>query len=219
MSRLQHLAIAVLLLSSLSAHAQELSFSAFAAGHGLQDDGYFLLSDDNQSVRANLSLGFEVFENLSVFAEYDTGTEHGALFEDLTMTFTVNAACVGLVYRYPLLEWLHPYALAGVGACWGDIDLEAPAQTYDATDFGMGGFVLGGIEAVWYIGGREPTADASFIQRLGLGVANDYGYSFGPSLDFDDLRPDSGGGTPVDLGEVDLSGFTWRVGLTIRYLL
>jgi hypothetical protein len=210
--------IAIALVTSLASPlaAQELSFTAAVDGTNVADDGVFFLSDTSDTVRADLTLGYEVYRNLIVFAEYHTGSEHAPVFDTMTMDFATHAARFGVQYRYPLLSWLHPYVLAGVGFNWGDIDLETDTNTYDDTDFGVSGFVLGGIALVWYFG--DPAdQDASALQRMGIGLTNDYGYTFGPGYTFDELQPEDGGGDPVaNLGEVDMSGFTWRVGITLR---
>jgi hypothetical protein len=209
----------LLLVAAAPAGAQELGLTILTSGQKVNDNGYFLFSDDNQAVRADLGLSVEVYEHLAAFAEYESGSESGTLFSDLGTDLTVYAARVGLVYRYPLLPFLHPYALVGAGAYWGDIDLDAPSQTYDDTAFGLGAFALAGLELIWYFGGAELEPDATVWDHFGLGITNDYGYTFGPTLHFDAFVPDGGGAAPVDLGEVSLSGFTWRVGLTIRYRL
>lgn len=225
MSRHTHLAIALLsaiafVASSSTASAQELSLDVAGAFAVVGDDAYFGFADEDLASFADIGLGVEVWNGLSVVAEYRTGLERTTLFGTLESDFRTHAARLGLRYRYPLLSWLHPYVAAGVSFNWGDLDLDSGSRTYDDTAFGVGGYVLGGIAAIWYFGDPEGPDKVTFWDRLGIGITNDYGYTFGPTLAFDEVRPENAGGArPADLGEVDMSGFTWRIGLSIRYRL
>ena len=214
------LVTAVITINPLPVVAQELSFTASAAGHNVQDDGIFVFSDSSVNMAVNLSLGYEVFPNLSVLGEYETGSQSGDFLSAMQMDFTLYAARFGLQYRYPLLPFLQPYVQAGVSFNWGDVDLNTTSGTsYDDTAFGVGGFVMGGLALVWYFGDPVANPDVGAIKRMGIGLTNDYGYTFGPKLQFSELRPEDGNesGPDANLGEVDLSGFTWRIGVTLRY--
>ena len=94
-------------------------------------------------------------------------------------------------------------------------------------ELGIGLTLLGGFDLLWRIGDPE-AADAGFFDHLILGISNSYGYQFGPTLHFDELEPvvedddgeeDTPPAPPVDMGELDLGGFTWRLGISVRYVI
>jgi hypothetical protein len=211
--------LAIAVLAAPFASAQEIGISLNPSGMINSHDSYDVISVDNAHGFGNYAITVEVFDGLRVAAEYEYGTENDTLFGSFDMDFAVHAALLAAEYRYPVFSWLHPHVRAAVGGYWGDIDLAVGDVTYDDTDFGIGFYALGGFDLV-FLRADPDDPDPNFFDHLSLAVNNDYGYAFRPTLNFDGFHPEEREGAPeISLGEVDLSGFVWRVGLNVRYTL
>jgi hypothetical protein len=90
---------------------------------------------------------------------------------------------------------------------------------YDDTAFGLSVSSLGGFELVYAFGDPDAQEKVDFWDHVSLGLTNDYGYLFGPGLEFSELAPEGAeeGDPAVSLGTASLGGFMWRVGLLLRY--
>lgn len=184
------------------------------------DGSYDVLSRDDQFGYVHYGVGLGIYENLRVHAEYEFGGESDPLFRDLDLDFKLHAALITAEYGYPLLPFLRPHVRVGVGAYWGDVDLFSGGIEYDAKAWGLGFHALAGFDLIWQIGDPK-RADRDFWDRLSIALTNDYGWAHRPTLDFDSMTADAPGGrvVDVDLGEVALRGWTWRLGLTFGYEL
>lgn len=201
-----------------SAGAQELILSTGGGSFLNHNDSYDVLSVDNTSGFGSHGLGVEVYDNLRIFAEYEVSGENDPLFNDYEMDFALHTAVLAIEYAYPLIDYFHPHVRVGMGFYWGDIDLTTDRQTYDDTAFGLGFYALGGFDVLLPFGDPEAPG-ANFWDHLTVGLANDYGWAFQPTLSFDELLPEDDGADnpPINMGEVDLSGFMWRLALQVRY--
>ncbi|MFN7133704.1 MAG: hypothetical protein ACK4N5_16625 [Myxococcales bacterium] len=121
---------------------------------------------------------------------------------------------VGATYRHALFKYLHPYARLAAGYDWATLTVgEQLQRTSRPSLTGMAGL---GVPVVMIDRGGEP--HALFVLDFGLG------YTLRQSFVFDALEPepparpapDAIGRVPLDLGRMQLSGITWRLGLTFR---
>lgn len=215
------------LLVSASAFAEEVIFTINGGSQFNTNDSYDIVSADDETTSANLAIGYEVIPNLRVALEYETSEEVDQLFDVWDMSFTQHAMLASVEYAYPLLKWLRPHVRVGAGVFWGDIDLDIDGVTYDDTDMGFQFYAVGGYDLIWYFGDPDGLK-ANFFDHLGLGVTNDYGWVQRTALTFDEIlpveeeastddEPVAQAGPAQNMGSVDLYGWTWRLGLTIRY--
>ncbi|MBN1946078.1 MAG: outer membrane beta-barrel protein [Bradymonadales bacterium] len=212
--------LAVVLCLPARSQANDLNFTLRGQVTYHTDSSYDPISIDDHAGYGNLSLGYEVLRGLMVFGEYQWGSEVDPLFGFDRFDFTMHAAVLSVQYAYPLFSFLRPHARVGMGFTWGDIDLVSDHLEYDDTAFGIRLFALGGFSVLWEIG--DPRAeDRGFFDHLTVGLTTDAGWSFGPWLRFDELTATGvTARTPaIDLGETTLGGFTWDLGLTIRWAL
>ncbi len=197
--------------------AQTLSLTLNAGQQYNYDDSFDGISVDDRADYGNYALGVEVIPNLTISAEYEYDEEVDPLL-GMDMDFDVHAALISVQYAYPLTGWFSPHVRVGGGAYWGDIELAGTGVNYGASDFGFGFYALGGFDLTWHLG--DPgDPKSNFFDHLTFALTNDYGWMHRPTLSFDNLQPVNGDGPEIDMGEVDLQGWTWRAGLSVRYTL
>jgi hypothetical protein len=219
--------IAVLLLGlSTSATDPELRLNVHRKTTISLDRAYDVLSPRDQAAFGNYAIGYEVADHFALFAQYTFGTEKNRLFDTMALDFSTNAAQLGVEASYEVESWFRPHARLSLGAFWGDIDLQSDDVVYDQTAVGIAVTLMGGFDLLWKVGGDPNMPSAGFWDHVTLGLSNSYGYQFGPSLTFDELvvevdedddEPAYAEGDPINLGETDLGGYTWRLGISFRY--
>ena len=217
---------ALVLLTSGTALAEEFIFTLNGAAQFNTNDSFDIMSSDDQTTAANVALGYEIYPNLRLGLEYEASAEVDQLFSAWDMNFAQKAVLASIEYSYPLLKWFRPHVRIGAGAFWGDLDLEIDGVTYDDTDMGFQFYAVAGYDLIWYLGDPDGPK-ANFFDHLGLGITNDYGWVQRTALTFDEIVPVEGessddepvaqNGPPQDMGSVDLYGWTWRLGVSIRY--
>ena len=219
MSRLsiRTLVIVASLLLSASAWGDEITLTVTPSSQFNYSASYDTVNATDHAGALNLAVGYELIPNLHVGLEYETSEVRETLFSVFDTSFAQHAALAAIQYSYPLTDWFRPHVRAGVGAYWGDLDIHASGTEYDATEVGFQAYAVGGFHLLWYFG--DPNAPkARFLDHLGLSLSNDYGWIQRTSLNFDELMAEEDGAQPtVSLGELDMSGWTWRVGFGFRY--
>lgn len=219
----------LVLVISGTAVAEEFIFTLNGGAQFNTNDTYDIFSSDDQTTSANLAFGYEVIPNLRLALEYETSEEVDQLFESWDMSFAQHAMLASVEYSYPLLKWFRPHIRVGAGVFWGDIDLDIDGVAYDDTDVGFQLYAVGGYDLIWYLGDPD-SPKANFFDHVGLGITNDYGWVQRTALTFDEILPVEGAdpaddddepvaqqGPAQNMGSVDLYGWTWRLGFTVRY--
>ncbi|MBX7098409.1 MAG: hypothetical protein K1X89_11900 [Myxococcaceae bacterium] len=141
-----------------------------------------------------------------------SATAHGTLSSSLW----VRGVDVSAGYRFAWLKHLEPYARAGVGLDWASLSLTG-SSALEQTVLHPSGTFLGGLQFPFALGVGAP-GGLAFVVDLGVG------YVVRPAYTFDALAPPPPSGRQedpiargaVNLGSMPLSGFTWRLGVTVR---
>jgi len=177
------------------------------------DDTWRDLFDSEAVSAQGFRAGYSINPNVAVVASWHRGAHDSRLSfsseQSVNMDFTIHQLAVGPKVDYQVFHWLRPYAtVQGVGAL-GRIQLDEDAQDDDNdllrfSDTSFGGFAALGAE---FVPGSES-------RRLHLATHIELGYGKVFAMTFED---EDAGNTPIEIGDLDMQGFTINAGVGVRF--
>jgi hypothetical protein len=163
-----------------------------------------------------LRLGYGISPNIGVVASWHHSRHSAYLsvnsdtsYFDIDMDLTTNQLAMGPKVGIQITHWLRPYiTVQGMGML-GKLQIdEDPREDEDAllkyTDLNWGGFAAAGLDLV-------PGEQG---QRVHPALYLEMGYAKVFSLQFEDS---TAGNDAIEIGDLDLQGFTVNTGLGIRF--
>lgn len=212
--------IALMTLVSTPAVAQEIVFTWNGANQFNEDDSFDVISANDETPAVQVGLAYELYQNIRVGLEYEHTGEDDELFDGIDVSWGTNALLVSAEYAYPLTRWFRPHVRVGLGPIWGNLEMRTEDQTYEDGAVGFGAYAVAGYDLVWELGDPDDPK-ARFKDHLALGLSNDYGWVHRTSMDLDELGPRNNdpGDPTLNMGDIALSGWTWRLGFSLRYRL
>jgi len=163
-----------------------------------------------------LRLGYGISPNIGVVASWHRSRHDSFLsvdtavsYFDMDMDFTTNQLALGPKVDLQLTHWLRPYlTVQGMGVL-GKLRIdEDPGDDEDAllkyTDMSWGGFAAAGLELV--------PGEESYGVHPAIHLEMGYGKVFSMQL-----ADTEAGSDAIEIGDIDLQGFTVNAGIGIRF--
>lgn len=173
------------------------------------------------------SVGVRVTPNLAVHLGYRYGeSEADLLGHTASSGIRLHDASLSLSYEVDLIPWTRGFVRMGGGAALGLLDLSLPGgEEREAQSWAPGFFVTGGLLVI-----PEPLRgwalrESGLLSETSVGLSVEVGYAAYADLDLSTLSssdaPQQGGGAvtrpDLDLGAMNLSGWTWRLGAVLMF--
>ena len=211
--------LVVVLAAPAWAQRPELSASLGFASETLGSSQYDLVAKDDAlpMYRVGAGVGFKLpVGSLDAELTWRSGSSGATAHQSVSSELRVRGLEVGAAYRYPWLKHLQPYVRLGAGWDWASLsllDVGCLTQTVSHPS----GSLLAGVQVPFRLGSGAAWAPEVSID-LGLGGVLRPAYAFGamaPTPPSGRVEDPIARGT-VNLGAMPMSGFTWRLGLTVR---
>lgn len=163
-----------------------------------------------------MRLGYGISPNLGVVASWhrsqhrsDVWLDTDASYFDIDLNFTTNQLAIGPKLDIQLTHWLRPYVTAQGMGVLGKLRIDDdPGDDEDAaltfTDMSWGGFAAAGVDVV--PGGERLRVHPALHLEMG------YGKVFSMVLEDTEAGNDA-----IEIGDLDLQGFTVNAGIGIRF--
>lgn len=228
-------AAAVLLLAA-PAHADWALITLGGADQAINDDAFYLLSDDGFISDSHLTAQVTILDGLRAGLEWSWAQESHDPVEGSSTALDMDAFYLTARLEHPVTSWLTPYVLGGVGLGILDMELKNSA-TWEQRAYTGNGMLVGGVDlhlptsAVQSLFNLDPKGSArdftvGFYLELGYRLTSDATFD---NLTTPEIEEETSSRTPTDptpepipiedasLGVVNLSGPIMRGGLLVRF--
>lgn len=161
------------------------------------------LFDEGRFISGRFGVEAALGNGIAVGATWAWGRDGEYIFGEVDTEFEVRGGDAFARYTFEPLALVRPYVQAEVGvrSVRVRIDADDASLADEAMGFAWGAF--GGVEL------RYPTRNLSFA------LYNEHGYQGTTTLAFDEARWSDSDAASVDLGDLALSGYTWRMGVRV----
>ncbi|MCC6335236.1 MAG: hypothetical protein IT380_14765 [Myxococcales bacterium] len=212
------------LLGALAASSSQAAWPTLAASAGYESQIFtsqaWELVDTNDflpMLRVGASTSFEVGRGfLDVGLSFTTGASRESAHAGQVATeLWLRGVELSGLYRYPVLKWLEPYAQVGVGWDWVTLTL-VQSSRLSQTVSNVAGSGLLGVQLPVRMGlggGRLPF----MVFDVGGGYVLRPDYAFTAMAPVSSELPESIPDGAVNLGQLPMHGWVWRVLVSLRW--
>ncbi|MCB9650540.1 MAG: hypothetical protein H6730_28710 [Deltaproteobacteria bacterium] len=199
------------------------------SGLVVKDPGFGLVAHFGALVRIEGGIEVAPFagnRGLSFEAGLGAGFQAATSFETVESQLGVTSLQVAALYRVPVFTYLAGYAKVGGAVNFAHLRFAKGVfeKEVDQVKVAPSGSLVGGLELTIPVG-YTPMGGGGKKANNWLGFFLEVGYELYGNLDFDHVRRDVDEDTdpariPVlaqELGDLDLSGVTWRLGGSFRF--
>ncbi len=178
----------------------ELRFSLGGAFVAPQVQSYGWVEDEI-AARQDFSVGVTPVQGLTLQLEYSAGRSSAYRAGGLDTSLFAHGVGVRVRYALDCGGIVRPYLTTGLGASVGMVRIDGPSRALrDRTTAFFGDFAAG--------------MEVQSRGKVSIGAYQDFGYAIRTPYNFDDARTDDGSAA-VDLGDIQLRGVQYRIGIFV----
>lgn len=191
------------------------------------DDGYAAISGSGAAAGLGLGVGYELtaIQGLRVLASYDGDGSMQQRFDgDVDALWTRNRLMANMDYGVDIMDdFFRPLVRVGFGYSQQSLEMVTDDVRYRDIDHGLTGLAAGGLE--FSIGRSESRSTP--LDRFSIGANLLLGYVWQSEASFDNMSSTGAPEEPTDddpwprgsydAGSMQMSGFTWSMGASMRY--
>lgn len=208
----------------VSAPQNELIVEIHSAMLHPMSDSVDALSDDHWFEGVSLGLGYDlsylVLPGLRGFVLYEAVGKSQERFDGaLDLDWMRQVVMVAADYGPDLWGFVRPSVRLGAGYATQKLHLTTNrAESTRPSDRTHDLAATGAVGLELYIPFGDDPAGSLFFNKVTFGLGGHVGYMFQTTAEFDELTRsgDSWQQEPLQLGELDMNGLYWNLGLTVR---